>query len=109
MPFVAAVIAATVIGMGVGFVIYQTFVFPGSTRPLWLRLRDFLLVNAGATLGVAGSAAIALVLLGGVMAQGAAEAIAHAVGIAVGAVLNFTGHRLLTFRDAAVAPPSGYV
>ena len=100
MPFVPAVLAATVIGMAVGFALYQTLVFPGSRRPLLARLRDFVFVNILASAGVVAVALAAVLVLRLGLVQGPAEAVAHAAGIAAGAALNFFGHRAVTFRDA---------
>ena len=99
MPFLPAVLGAAVIGMAVGFVLYQMLVFPGSRRPLLARLRNFVFVNALASAGVVAVAMGLVHLLLLAMAPGPAEAVAHACGIAAGAVLNFFGHRALTFGD----------
>lgn len=98
VPFVPAVAIATAIGMIVGFVAYRSFVYPGSRRSLLSQLRDFLLINALTAIAVVIVAAIAkdpLLLFVGV---GTAEALAHAIGIAVGACLNYLGHGIVTFR-----------
>ncbi|MEJ1978042.1 MAG: GtrA family protein [Acetobacteraceae bacterium] len=99
MPFLPAVLAATGIGMAVGFILYQRFVFPGSSRPLLLRLRDFIAVNIVASIGVAIVAVAARGALLLLIDLGAAQAIGHALGIVAGAVLNFAGHSSVTFRD----------
>jgi putative flippase GtrA len=100
LPFPAAVAVATAIGMTVGFVSYRHFVFPGSARVLGEQLRDFILVNL---VSMAIVTAVAVLLadvvfpLAGVSWH--TEAIAHAIGIAAGAVSNFYGHRLVSFRQ----------
>jgi energy-coupling factor transport system substrate-specific component len=99
MPFLPAVVAATGVGMAVGFVIYQAFVFPGSSRPLLLRIRDFIMVNIVASIGVAIVAMLGRSALLHFMDPGPAQAIGHALGIMAGALLNFIGHRSVTFRD----------
>lgn len=102
MPFPLAVFAATLVGMTAGFVLYDSLVFPGSRRPLHVRLRDFMLVNlaaSGAVVATAAGADVALPRLISSLASGAAHALAHAVGIAAGAGLNFFGHQALTFGD----------
>ncbi len=101
MPFPAAVLGTTAIGMAVGFVLYQSTVFPGSCRPLLLRLRDFVLVNLLASVGVVAVAMGAVHVLKLMMAASPAEAVAHGVGIAFGALLNFFGHRRVTFGDVS--------
>lgn len=105
MPFPAAVLAAAVIGMSIGFVAYRDFVFPGSGRPTSRQLADFLLVNATTSLAVAALAYLAAPVIAAVIPTRAAEAAAHALGIAFGAVLNFFGHHALTFRQTR--PPAG--
>ncbi len=97
MPFSAAVVCATAVGMVVGFLIYRAFVFIGSQRRWPLQARDFVLVNS---LGAAITALVAIGLNDFVFAGFAQElrAIAHAIGIAAGAVANYFGHKTITFR-----------
>ncbi len=98
MPYVVAVLVAGAIGMAVGFVIYRRYVFPGSRRTAAQQLRGFIAVNLGATAVVA---AVAVILKDGLfplIGFGLApEAVAHAGGIAAGAIANFVGHRNVTF------------
>jgi len=98
MPYALAVVAAGAIGMTVGFVIYRHYVFPGSGRAPARQMRDFIAVNLGAMVVVA---VVAVALKAGVFPligfAMAPEAVAHAVGIAAGAVANFVGHRSVTF------------
>lgn len=99
MPYGAAVTAATAIGMVAGFFLYKHLVFQGSERSLWLQVRDFIGVNI-----VAGVITVlsAMILSSGpwwpeaykVYAPGAS----HMAGIGIGAVVNFFGHKLFTFR-----------
>ncbi|MEQ9506374.1 MAG: GtrA family protein [Hyphomonas sp.] len=99
MPYAAAVTVAMAIGMVAGFILYRNLVFQTATRPLWLQIRDFIGVNL--------VAAIVTVLV----AVGLSNApwwpdtsldyvpgFSHLVGIALGAVVNFFGHKLFTFR-----------
>jgi energy-coupling factor transport system substrate-specific component len=101
MPFVPAVIGATIIGMAVGFISYRSFVFPGSARPLAGQIRDFVAVNL---LGMAVTVVVAVlmryVILAVVDALPGVNAVAHALGIAAGALVNFLGHKRVTFRSA---------
>lgn len=107
MPFAAAVLAAMVIGMLCGFLLYDRWVFPGSTRALASKIRDFVAVNFVSqvvmfivTIGVrelllfAGWAATPLAIT----LSGAG---AHLLGIASGAIVSFFGHRAITFRAQA--------
>lgn len=101
LPYPLALLVAQVVGMAYGFMIYRNWVFsPPGHRSLGTELRDFLIVNAG---GAACTIAIALVceavLAMLTMPAGMSQAIAHAGGIAAGAVANFLGHKHLTFRS----------
>ena len=106
MPYELAVVAAGAIGMAVGFVIYRHYVFPGSGRAPVRQMRDFIAVNLCAMAVVA---AVAVALKDGVFPligfAVAPEAVAHAIGIAAGAVANFIGHHNVTF--SARRRPSG--
>jgi putative flippase GtrA len=102
LPFPAAVAAATAVGMCVGFVSYRHFVFPGSDRAVAHQLRDFVLINL-VSMGIV--TCVAVVFADVVLPRAGlvwhVEAIAHAIGIAVGAVVNFYAHRLISFRPSA--------
>lgn len=99
LPYAAAVSVATAIGMVAGFFLYRNLVFQGATRPLWLQIRDFIGVNL-----VAGIATVlsAMVLSSGPWWPEAykqfAPSVSHLAGIGIGAVVNFFGHKLFTFR-----------
>lgn len=99
MPYAAAVVAATAIGMVGGFLLYRGWVFPGSDRSTTTQVRDFILVNL---IGIAMMVATAVVLRTLFLSAGVedivASAGAHAAGIGVGAVANFIGHQHITFR-----------
>ena len=91
------------IGMAYGFFIYRhwAFVSPG-TRSLLAEIRDFLLVNAAGaavTLVVAVGADWSLARL--LVPHGISQAGGHALGIAVGALVNYLGHKHVTFRTAS--------
>lgn len=100
MPFSVAVALATAIGMVFGFFSYKYLVFGPTTRGLLGQIRDFIGVNLFAALFTVG-VAIALkdvfpwpnswlILV---------EPASHAAGIAAGAVVNYLGHRHITFLD----------
>lgn len=99
MPFPAAVFVAYTIGMAAGFALYRVFVFPSSVLPVRIQVVLFLIVNA---VGAAIVMGVSLGLLHAVFpALGFAiypGAVAHGIGIAVGSVNNFIGHKYLTFR-----------
>ncbi len=104
MPFPAAVFVAYLIGMMAGFTLYRAYVFPGSALPLGVQIGLFLAVNlvgAAAVMGVSISLLEWLLpALGWLLFP---EAVAHGTGIGVGAVVNFIGHKYLTFRITPVA------
>ena len=105
MPFPAAVFVAYLIGMTAGFTLYRAYVFPGSPLPVGLQVTLFLAVNAAGAAIVLG---VSLGLLHGLFpALGMTfqpEAIAHGLGIGVGAAANFLGHKYLTFRIKQAGP-----
>lgn len=106
LPYFAALLVATAIGMTCGFLLYRAWVFPGSTRSLAGQIRDFILVNLtgqGAMLAVAMLTRQLLVAIGvDTIISGAS---AHALGIAIGAVVNYLGHRHVTFAAAGGSTP----
>jgi putative flippase GtrA len=107
MPFAAALLGATAIGMTCGFLLYQGWVFPRSDRPLTLQIRDFVLVNLAGQLAMFLVAVLlreVLLMLG--FSALLAGALAHMMGIAVGAVVNYLGHRYVTFARSSHADPS---
>ena len=104
MPFWLAVWISALIGMILGFVLYRYFVFPASARSIWGEIRDFLLVNLATTLVVTAVAAAFVLVLVHYVDRPVAEAIAHAIAIAAGAILNFFGHRIFTFRPSPRRP-----
>lgn len=99
MPYAAAVTLATAIGMVAGFFLYKNLVFHGSTRSLWLQIRDFIGVNIAA--GVI-TVLSALILSSGPWWPDAykhfAPGASHMAGIGIGAVINYLGHKAFTFR-----------
>src|SRR3977135_1033834 len=108
LPYFAALLVATCIGMTCGFVLYRAWVFPGSTRPLRQQIRDFIIVNLT---GQATMLAVATLLRPLLISVGVgavlAGAAAHALGIAVGAVVNYLGPRHVTFGGAGGGSPKG--
>jgi len=102
LPYPVAVAAALAIGMVYGFVIYRQWAFGSAgTRSIFLEIRDFIAVNAagGAVTIVVATAvnwALARLHLPSVAAEGAA----HALGIGLGAVVNYIGHKHITFRKS---------
>jgi energy-coupling factor transport system substrate-specific component len=106
LPYFVALLVATAIGMTCGFLLYRGWVFPGSSRPMAGQIRDFVLVNLAGQASMLAVATVAreLMLLAHVEIR-LAGATAHALGIAIGAVVNYLGHRDVTFATAASKPP----
>ena len=101
MPFWAAVIAAYATGMAIAFVLFRTFVFPGSPTPLARQISAFVLVNL---LGVAQTWLLSLFLVDFLFPRLGfhiyPEAIGHALAIAAPVVTSWFGHRHFTFARA---------
>lgn len=103
MPFPAAVFVAYLIGMSAGFALYRTFVFPNSSQPVALQAILFLVVNVvGAAVVMGVSIWLVASVLPMLNMRFFPEAIAHGTAIGIGAVVNFVGHKYLSFRVAAV-------
>ena len=102
--FETAVALAYAVGMGVGFVLYRSWVFEGSRGRLRQQLPRFLLVNAFGLAAVMVSADTFLSLLSPIpwLSDGATRALAHSLALVVGAAVNFLGHRSLTFAGKRV-------
>lgn len=99
MPFAAAVTLATITHMMCAFVLYRTWVFPGSSRGTFEQLRDFVLVNLiGMTITIAVAVALCECFVSVDLAYSIAAATAHMLGIAAGAVATYLGHGRVTFR-----------
>lgn len=101
MPLSAAVLVAYAIGMSAGFCLYRTYVFPGSNRPIAQQIIVFLLVNlAGAVVVLALTLAFLNLQNGMALPEAIKEGLAHGFAIGIGAIVNFFGHKLLTFSVA---------
>lgn len=102
LPFEWAVFFAYLIGMSVGFVLYRSYVFPGSTRSTREQVFYFLVVNAAGAVIVTGLAAL---LVAGLEPFSwplfIKEGLGHGIAIGAGAVFNFFGHRIVTFARPA--------
>jgi len=102
VAYFAALLLATSIGMACGFLLYRSWVFPGSTRSLAGQIRDFILVNLTGQATMLAIATLARQLLFVVeVGPLIAGAVAHALGIGIAAIVNYLGHRHLTFARAA--------
>ncbi len=108
IPFMGAVALAYAFGMAVGFMLYRSWVFPGSTLPLGTQAVRFLAVNALglATVLVSARLFVPMLGLGGPLSLAHAEALGHGAAIATGAVVNFIGHRAVTFARRGLTAPA---
>ncbi len=104
LSFEVAVALAYLFGTGVGFVLYRSWVFKGRRGHLWQQVPRFLLVNAFGLAVVMLSASEILSLLASVsgLSSGSKSAVAHSLALIIGAVVNFVGHRSLTFGERRV-------
>jgi len=104
VPFPIALVIGAATGLAVGFVLYRNWVFPGSTLRLPLQSFRFLAVNAVSACVVVGMAlAIASLLVRLPVSTLNQQNLAHAIAIGFGAIINFVGHRWLTFERRAGA------
>jgi putative flippase GtrA len=103
MPFEWAVLSAQGCGFVAGFLLYRGFVFRDAGTRLPRQIAAFAGVNLLST-AVVLSVAIVLraAFIGFDIPLRIAEAMAHAGGIASGTLINFMGHRLLTFARRKV-------
>lgn len=94
-----AILLAYLVGMAVAFALMRQYVFDGRGKAMGPQIVRFIGVNVLAvlqTLVVSLLLARWLLPAMGIVEQ--AEAIAHAVGVAVPAVTSYFGHRVATFR-----------
>jgi energy-coupling factor transport system substrate-specific component len=101
MPQSWAIVLAYFIGMSAGFVLYSRYVFPGSSRSVMAQTLIFVAVNAVGAVVVLGLTHLLIEAQAGYgWPDFVKEGLAHGIAIGVGAVVNFTGHKTLTFRLA---------
>lgn len=98
LPFGISVLLAYFVGMSVGYVLYSRYVYrAGRAGRQYGQIARFLLVNL-VTAGFVVAVALGLEsVFGGFASKPIAEAAAHFLAIGLGAVLNYFGHRILTF------------
>lgn len=102
MPFWLAVLLAYFIGMSIGYTLYKHFVFVNAEKPESAKRQIFVFLgvnffSAFVVLALSVGLSEMLVRLLPLMI---AEAMAHGGAIAVGAVTNYLGHKVITFRQA---------
>lgn len=102
LPFVEAVVAAYIVGMLVGFVLYRNWVFSSTTARVGRQIAAFVVINLFGLGAVALSAVVLahLLVLTGFVRDRVAEGAGHLAAIALGAVINYLGHRTITFAGA---------
>lgn len=116
LPYEAAVTCAYGVGMVTAFVLMRSFAFRAQAAPWRSQVGAFVLVNL---LAVAQTVVISSLLarwaLPALGWQWHAEAVAHAVGVAVPVLTSYLGHRHATFgkgrraSEPASAPPRAAV
>ena len=98
MPLGAAIFFAYLIGMSAGFTLYRRYVFLGSDRPMLQQSLIFIGVNAvGAAVVLGLTFGFVALQYGAPYPEFARDGLAHGVAIGIGAVVNFFGHKTLTF------------
>lgn len=105
LPFGVAVAVAYVAGMIVGYQLYRFWVFPGSDVSARAQLARFICVNLIGFFVTIFTAALAIEILNliGVLPSLITQGSVHALAIATGAVVNFFGHKFVSFaRIAAI-------
>jgi putative flippase GtrA len=94
-----AIVLAYLVGMTVAFLLMRQYVFDGRGKALGSQIGRFALVNVLAVLQtLVVSLVLARWLLPALGVTQHAEAIAHAVGVAVPVVTSYFGHKLATFK-----------
>ena len=94
-----AICLAFVVGLATGFLLMRRYVFMAHDKPLRPQVIKYVAVNGLALLQtLAISLLLARWLFPLIGVDRHAEAIAHAVGVAVPVVTSYFGHRLSTFR-----------
>lgn len=103
-PFEVAVLLAYATGMVAAFLLFRAFVFPASPIPVGLQVRNFILVNlVGIALTWTTAMALNRFLFPAIGFRFHAEAIAHAIAIAMPVFTSWIGHRRFTFASPAPA------
>ncbi len=98
LPFDAAVAAAYVFGMFIGFFLYRHWVFPPTASTLSSQVFRFIAVNIlGAGVAIVTAPQLATFAARSGLSHGASLALGHATALALGALVNYFGHKLVTF------------
>ena len=106
MPFWLAVGVSYAVGMALGFELYRRWVFPGSTLPVGSQILRFIGVNlAGMTTVIGGAAALVVMLRPTMLPPAVSEGLAHGTAIIAGAIVNYLGHRAISFARERIGAP----
>jgi putative flippase GtrA len=102
LGFESAVLAAYGIAMVVAFALYRSLVWPDGGHSLRRQIGGFLVVNMiGAVVVVWVAMAARIGFTAFAIPAGIADALAHGLGIAVAAGVNYVAHARITFGIAA--------
>jgi len=97
--YAIAIVLAYLVGMAIAFALMRQYVFDGRGKAVGPQVARFVGVNV---IAVAQTLVVSLLLarwlLPAAGIEAHAEAIAHAIGVAVPVVTSYFGHRLATFR-----------
>ena len=103
LPFDAAVAAAYVFGMFIGFFLYRHWVFPPTGSALSSQVLRFIAVNVlGAGVAIITAPQLASFAAEAGLSHQTSLALGHAAALALGALINYFGHKLITFAVPAV-------
>ena len=106
MPFEVAVVLAYMVGMLIGYVLFQRMLFGGGDIEA-RRVMRFIWVNMfGATLAWAGSSIMARQILPALGLTWHPYELAHLCGVAAPAITSFFLHKYYTFAPIAVRATS---
>lgn len=101
LPMPWAILGAYVIGMSAGYHLYRSYVFERSDRSIRQQIAAFIAVNlAGAVVVLGLTYGFVALQPDGRYPEMIREGIAHGFAIGIGAIVNFLGHKFLTFRQA---------
>jgi energy-coupling factor transport system substrate-specific component len=103
LPFDAAVAAAYVFGMFIGFFLYRQWVFPPTASAFSGQVLRFIAVNIlGAGVAIVAAPQLATIVAQSGLSNQMSLALGHAAALALGALVNYFGHKLITFAAPAV-------
>lgn len=103
LPFDGAVATAYVFGMFIGFFLYRHWVFPPTTLGLSGQVVRFVAINVmGAGVAIVTAPQLAVIAVRSGLSHQTSLALGHAAALALGALVNYFGHKLVTFAAPSV-------